>query len=122
MIETRTTKKESNGEKGNCLAASLSSVLEMPLSLIPEFEDMHPSEWRNNLLNWAHSIGYKISFTTLKPSGYAIGVGVHPFGGLHAVVLFNGEFCFDPNSKELFYDEHRYYIQITQLSDNQFVA
>ena len=118
MLQVFTTKFKSNGEKGNCLAAALASVLEIDLIDVPQFEEMTRSTWKSALFDWADLNGYIIEFTNERPAGYGVGVGVHPDGGLHAVVVFNGEFYFDTNGTDVFYQEHRYYIKVSRRNTN----
>lgn len=110
MIKVFTTKSKSKGENGNCLAASLASVLEIQIEEVPEFENMTKDTWKNALFEWASKCGYAVRFTKNPPVGFAIGVGIHPEGEFHAVVVLNGEFFFDPNGSDEFYETHRYYI------------
>lgn len=110
MIPVQQTKCSVTGVGGNCLAASLASVLELALSDVPEFETMQRSEWKDNLRQWAKELGFCVSFETTAPPGYTVSVGRQLSGILHAVVAFNGSPYFDPHPAKTFYNEHCYFI------------
>jgi hypothetical protein len=109
-----TTKHRRNGENGNCLAAAIASVLEITINDIPMFEEMTKNTWKNALFEWAGCIGIEVKFTNERPDGFAIGVGIHNSGECHAVVVHNGEFCFDTNGTDMFYPKHNYYLSIVK--------
>jgi hypothetical protein len=119
MLQVYTTKHKRNGERGNCLAAAFASILELQIQDIPQFEEMTRETWRKAVVDWGYNNCINIQFSKERPKGYAIGVGVHPEGGLHAVVVLNGEFCFDVNGSDLFYVEHRYYIHVKRVKQSQ---
>lgn len=115
-----TTKFASKGEKGNCLAAALASTLGIPISDVPEFEEMEPKIWKDSLHEWSRKIGVDIIFTKTIPKGFCIGIGRHSNGFLHAVILKDGAFHFDTNGSGEFYAEHRYCLEVkkSQASKN----
>lgn len=114
MIPTRQTKL---GEFGNCFAACLSSVLEVELGLLPDF-DAHGDQWRRVLEDWLKERGYSMLYIKLfadRPwvapvhECEAIFVGDDPNGKPHAVVgmcLAQGEegaqfaITFNPGASE----------------------
>ena len=110
-----TSKSEKRGEKGNCLAAALASILDLEIVDIPQFEEMNKATWKDALHNWSLSIGVRIQFTKSLPTGLSIGVGEHRDGGLHAVVLNDGDFYFDPNGTNQYYEEHRYCLLVEKI-------
>jgi len=84
---------------------------------VPQFEEMCKDTWKDALHNWSSSIGVTITFTKSIPEGLSIGVGRHKSGYLHAVVLNNGYFYFDPNGTEQYYEEHRYCLSIDRVKN-----
>lgn len=107
-----TTKFRSKGERGNCLAATLASILDLEISEVPQFEEMAKEIWRHSLHEWSSSIGVRIEFTKSIPNGFCIGIGRHKTGDLHAVILKDGCFYFDPNGTGQYYNEHKYCIVV----------
>lgn len=86
---------------GNCLAACLASLLELPLAKVPTFT---PDGWRSELGAWLKRRG--LWFLQLNmPSrealaevkGYAIVSGHSERGLLHATVWRGGEMVHDPH-------------------------
>lgn len=87
-----------NGIRGNCMAASLASILELPLSDIPEFEDME-GDWWPNLMNWLESLGFYIIQWREEVclQGYYLCAGMSERGVNHQVVYKNGKLVHDPH-------------------------
>ena len=112
FIQTKTTEK---GQRGNCLATCLGCLLDLPVSRIPEFEEMGRNEWRTSLNEWLNSIGYKMESVVTAPVGFAIAVGWRKDKVLHAVIVKDGEFFHDPNPSGEFFTKHRNYWQLTSL-------
>ena len=91
--------------EGNCHAAALASVLEIPLGQIPEFGI--DDDW------YSHFARYMMAHHALQPidllipdggahdlwvpQGYHLINGTSPRGLLHSVVGFMGEMEFDPH-------------------------
>ncbi len=117
MTPVLTTKSTLRGEKGNCLAATLASILDLNINDIPQFEEMCKATWKNALQNWSANIGIVITFTHDIPDGFSIGIGKHKSGELHAVILNDGKFHFDPNGTNLFYEEHRYCLSVERVKN-----
>lgn len=115
MKLTLVTKSKERGEKGNCLAAALASMLDLEISDIPKFEEMCNATWKVALHEWAASIGVRVEFTREIPSGYCIGVGRAESGLLHAVILKDGFFHFDTAKSGGFYQEHRYCLLVERI-------
>lgn len=90
------------GEDGNCLAACLASLLEVPLDAVPEFGH----DPANACLNeWLRPLGfYAVTLHGPQeaggepwfPAGYHI-AGGQSAGGPHAVVAFGDGVVHDPN-------------------------
>lgn len=92
VVQTRT------GSDGNCLNACIASILELPLSKVPEFGD----DWIEDLNEFLTTKGLSYRRVPMyqKPSGYSTIEGVSPRGGLHACVAKDGELVWDPHPIE----------------------
>jgi len=91
-----------NGILGNCLAASLASLLELPLSEVPEFEDMMgKSDWFQALTDWLKELGFTLlewreeAWTWLP--GYYLANGISERGLSHTVVYKGDALAHDPH-------------------------
>jgi len=87
-----------NGIRGNCMAASLASILELPLSDVPEFEDMD-EDWWPKLMKWLELLGfYLIQWSEeVCLQGYCLCSGMSERGVNHQVVYKNGKLVHDPH-------------------------
>ncbi len=92
VVQTRT------GADGNCLAACMASILELPLSSVPEFGE----DWLRDLNGWLaeRGLAYRRVPMYAKPSGWSTIEGISPRGGLHACVAHDGELIWDPHPIE----------------------
>lgn len=88
---------------GNCFAACLASLLDLPLWMVPPFEDMFArGEWRQRVDEWLGKVyGLKIvlqegHFIDDLPEFY-IASGKSPRGVMHAVIYSHGELAHDPH-------------------------
>ncbi len=92
VVQTRT------GADGNCLNACVASILELPLSEVPEFG----GDWLEDLNDFLSERGlsYRRVPMHAKPSGWSTIEGVSPRGGLHACVAHDGELVWDPHPIE----------------------
>lgn len=85
---------------GNCLAACVASILELPLEAVPNF---HEEGWYFKWCDWLAPMNLKwVSFpyqgSEWIPSGYSIlGAQSPRFDYLHAVVCFDGQIVWDPH-------------------------
>ena len=89
-----------NGVNGNCMAASFASILEIPLSEIPKFEDMmDKDDWFSVLTTWIEGLGFTIVLWQPEtyPPGYCLAMGMSERGVKHQVVLKNGVLAHDPH-------------------------
>ena len=88
---------------GNCLAASLASILELQLSEVPEFEKWKEDteEWWWELNKWLEEIGFTLlQWSDGNPSwlpGYYLVSGISERGISHIVVYQNGKMVHDPH-------------------------
>jgi hypothetical protein len=88
---------------GNCLAAAYASLLELPLWMVPPFEDMFGrSDWYERIDEWLAK-AHKMERVRLQghpvddlPEFY-IACGRSARGVLHAVIYSNGALVHDPH-------------------------
>lgn len=87
---------------GNCLVACLASLLDMPLWMVPPFDDMFGrDDWRIRISEWLARLGYRF----IKTEGhqvdqlpeYYIASGYSTRNVFHAVIYRNGELAHDPH-------------------------
>jgi hypothetical protein len=88
---------------GNCLAACLASLLEIPLWMVPPFEDMFArDDWRVRIDDW---LGRMFDLSLARVSGhdltklpeFYIACGLSSRGVGHAVIYRKGAFVHDPH-------------------------
>lgn len=115
MIFHKTTKGQKTNERGNCLAAALSSLLGLRIVDVPAFEDMEKSQWKEALISFCSSKSIHAEFTRDIPSGLSIGVGIKSSGMRHAVILQDGDFHFDPSITDEYYEQHLYCISLSPI-------
>lgn len=101
--------QSNDGMYGNCLAACIASVLEVPLETVPSPapEDFADDEaWMRYLgalkrWLWRRNLGliYGVSTDGILPDGYSIvGVRVSESSEMtHSVIFLNGELVHDPH-------------------------
>lgn len=82
---------------GNCVAASLASILHWPIEAIPNFVLLPEDVWDRELERWFAQQGVRVKFTRRRPRGYCVGLGTSWRGTDHAVVMRNGKTVHDPN-------------------------
>lgn len=85
---------------GNCLAASLASILEINIDDFPQLPNN--KDWYPQLQNYLHSLGWNLVLIegahTTALRGYHLIIGDNPTSGLkHCVVAMDGEVVFDPS-------------------------
>jgi hypothetical protein len=78
---------------GDCFAASVASVLQIPISEVP---DLDADDWDDRLHQWAQARGLGVRFSTIAPPGYAVALGTAYRGTGHAVVVRDGGLAHDP--------------------------
>ena len=86
-------------QTGNCMVAAIASILEIDISIIPEFENMEPYRWYLALEEWLETIGFYLlrwDYEITLP-GYYIANGPSPRGVEHSVVYRNGKCVHDPH-------------------------
>lgn len=91
-------------QNGNCMAAAIASLLELPLSDVPNFEDMgmttpKSDRWFESLKDWLFELGFELLIwdqpVVLK--GYYLVGGKSDRGFEHQVVYKNGKMIHDPH-------------------------
>lgn len=88
---------------GNCFAACLASLLDLPLWMVPPFEDMFGrSDWRERVDVWLARM-FRMRLARVEghdpaalPEFY-IGSGLSPRGVQHSVIYRAGELAHDPH-------------------------
>lgn len=101
MKPVKQTKFHSESENGNCMAASLASLLELPLNQVPQFEE-NQERWKQLLFDWLESMGLTIRTQDNAPEGFAIATGMCERGFHHAVVVHDGQWAHDPHPTNAF--------------------
>lgn len=114
--------------RGNCLAACVASIFEMPICAVPELE---PGTWSMKLRDWLmwNSFGFVYlesggKIAAQAPAGYAILCLDRATGGQHCMVTFNGEIVWDPWPGEHTppcHDDKKAWIVFTALNPSQLV-
>jgi len=100
MIKVDQTKIHSESTNGNCFAACLASILEIPLSDVPEFEDMG-KEWFPNFYKWVEKkwlYALRLEKEFIFPGLYLV-MGTSPRNKSinHQVIYKNGKMVHDPH-------------------------
>jgi hypothetical protein len=96
-------------EDGNCFAACLASILELPIEQVPNICHLG-EDWLTDCNKWLRRFGFwmvpmlieGVNMQTQerepwKPEGWHIIAGDNQNGDRHAVVGYNGRTMFDPN-------------------------
>lgn len=90
---------------GNCLAACYASLLDMPLWMVPPFDQMFGrGDWASRRDEWLERLGFELVWTPGHavhelPELY-IASGRSARGVLHAVIYRNGELAHDPHPSD----------------------
>src|SRR4051812_36660798 len=94
--------------KGNCYAACLASILELPINSVPNFCHLYDNnEWMQQANRWCWQFGYGLVLvigpddafanTLAESGGYFIATGpTKREEGLHAVIYHKGVCAHDP--------------------------
>lgn len=87
---------------GNCLAACYASLLEMPLWMVPPFDQMFGrGDWNDRIDLWLVTLGYERAWTDNGNSDdlpeFYIAAGKSPRGVRHAVIYSKGFLVHDPH-------------------------
>jgi len=99
------TKLHTEEQNGNCLATAFASLLEIPISDVPEFENMNAGIWFAIMKKWLESIGFDlIEWREEEPThlkGYYMVCGKSPRGDFnHQVIHRAGKLAHDPHPSQ----------------------
>jgi hypothetical protein len=101
ITQTRT------GKDGNCFAACISSIFEIPLEEIPEFGDASFLDDVDTFLEPRGLYYVQVplddeSLSVVFRKGHILSTieGLSPRGGLHACVALNGKLIWDPHPQD----------------------
>lgn len=96
---------DASGQRGNCFAACIASLLEVPIAEVPNFVDS--DEWPFNFQKWLRERGFFYLLTEVNAGDIEAWVGLggyHVINGQgprencrHSVVGLAGEMVFDPH-------------------------
>lgn len=87
---------------GNCLQASLASILELPLDSVPHFANIDSDDWWQQLQTWCKQYGiYPVYIPAENQAsdafqGYHLVAVKTPCGSDHMTVGKNGKIIHDP--------------------------
>ncbi|MGV9427078.1 hypothetical protein ACWDO7_22680 [Streptomyces sp. NPDC003656] len=85
-----------SGRPGNCLQATVASLLDLPLDEVPHFAEH--DDWLQRLFDFCHSHGYALEFQRVtKYCAYGMAWGPSPRGVRHAVCWADGRMSHDPH-------------------------
>jgi len=90
---------------GNCFAACLASLLDLPLWMVPPFEEMFgrgAGVWQERAEEWLArmfdlTLGLKAQHDPEQLPEFYIATGPSPRGVQHAVIYSRGELAHDPH-------------------------
>lgn len=88
--------------RGNCFPAALASLLDVPLWMVPPFEEMRAEVWEPRTQEWLHRcFGLQLvrefpEDNRLLPEFY-IASGYSPRGVRHSVIYSRGALVHDPH-------------------------
>jgi hypothetical protein len=104
IVQTIFGDGSSGGERGNCFAACIASILDVPLESVPNFCNW--DNWREKVSDWLQPLGYAYIDVMLPGDGrdelvrywgYHVISGDAPRGLRHSVVGLRGEIAWDPH-------------------------
>jgi hypothetical protein len=107
------------GKGGNCLAASIASMLNLSIGDIPKFETMSKPMWKIALIKWLNSLGYIYSegFYPLEHEYCLAIVKSRDPAFTHCVVWLKDNVAHDPGTSEIIDYVPIKYLYITPLSE-----
>jgi len=91
----RQTLLDESGEIGNCLQASIATLLSIDLPSVPHFA-LFGTRWMNALNDWTTGVGLSLANVD-HADGLCILVGKSPRGIKHCCVGFTDEVIWDPH-------------------------
>lgn len=105
-----------NGVCGNCYSACLASLLEKPITDVPEFDTFKPNwiELRDRYLRLLNLATFSIP-NEVRFDGFSIGCGTSPrHGGIHHCVIYRGN--------KLYHDPHPDGKGLVELSHREILV
>lgn len=101
MIPVDQTQFAGEGVGGNCVQASVASILNLPLTDVPHFLEIAPEpvQWEFAMQDWLEErgIGYIRREGEYIFDGYYLASGPSPRGVSHMVVYRDGNLAHDPH-------------------------
>ncbi len=123
VTQTKVSVKNSLGNNvvnGNCFAACVASIIELPITEVPNVEvlfDLPDSLWFEVMGKFLESKGFELYTSNTPPEqGYYIANGVSPRGILHSCVYHNGELVWDPHPSHEGITSEKYYFLIDKIN------
>lgn len=109
---------------GNCLAASLASMLDIPLWMVPPFEQMFGrTDWQTRINQWLKKLGYEYVYHDGHPveelPEFYIASGRSPRGVYHACVYRKGALIHDPHYSDAGIDKVEYCHTLESINDKE---
>lgn len=104
MTPVDQTKTLAQGQRGNCLAASVASLFDLPLADVPEFEEMADDAWKPALDAWVRVQGKRLVKKRPgehSPNEHYIALGLSERGCKHATIGLDGQIVHDPHHLRL---------------------
>ncbi len=93
---------------GNCFAACLASLLDLPLWMVPPFEDMFGRHTDHHMTRCAEWLRRMFGLHLVRTEGHQfealpefyMASGLSPRGVFHAVICSNGKMVHDPHPSD----------------------
>ena len=125
MIPVTQTKLVSETQKrGNCLMASIASIMEKTLDEVPDLEAIEDAgtPYPDSLVAALHELGLQFCSifphsTNTAPLGYSVIIGRGARGCLHACVAHNGLLVHDPHPSRDGLLTVSYYLELFPVGD-----
>jgi len=86
---------DTSADTGNCLQASVATLLDLPLSEVPHFT-LDPA-WEIRFMDFMKQHGHPVTLMKREDAFNGIAIGPTVRGTTHAVVLWEGEIVWDPH-------------------------
>lgn len=90
-------------ERGNCFAACIASLLDVPLNHVPNIEELYDCyAWYDVFCSWLECKGYTFETSTkqecISSGGYYLVSGKSPRGSFNHIVIYKeGQMVHDPH-------------------------